>query len=82
MFALGGRGRVVGRVEVPVVPADVAATGDCDACGRGAKQQALRARAVVEGVEMTLCVDFFSCASAYRGGATPGEYAELMAVSS
>lgn len=73
------RGTKPGAVAVPVVPGDIVPSDPCDACGNN---RATRAHAVVADRELVLCIDVHSCCVRYRGGGTPAEYAELLAVSS
>jgi hypothetical protein len=65
------------KVTVPVVPDE-----ECAACSTG---RSARAREVVDGIDVVLCLDALTCAANYRGGVTPATYGaglrgELLAV--
>lgn len=68
--------------DVPVIPGREPAPGTCEACG---SSHELAARTVIDGFDMTLCLDVGACAQRYRRGASPESYAlalrgELLAV--
>lgn len=65
------------ELTVPVVPRDTVPGADepCDSCG---SNRTTRARQVVEGIDLVLCLDEHSCVVRYRAGLTPAEYADAL----
>jgi hypothetical protein len=65
------------RRSVPVVAGTVQKQESCAACG---SDDSARSTVSVDGIYMVLCN--VSCASIYRRGATPAEYARSLAAQS